>query len=108
MHCCKAELLSTRRLDSALCAQVYPLAFKQGLLLAAKCEGFAHAVAISMSGCNAMQARRPTSSSAMKLRAHALIVICMCACTGAHILPICSAAAPRQEVCARRDCYSLT
>jgi hypothetical protein len=37
---------------------VYPLAFKQGMMLAAKCEGFAHAVAISMPGCNTTQARR--------------------------------------------------
>jgi len=36
---------------------VYPLAFKQGMMLAAKCEGFAHAVAISMPGCNTTQAR---------------------------------------------------
>lgn len=40
-------------------AQVYPLAFKQGMMLAGKCEGFAHAVAISMPGCNTTQVQRP-------------------------------------------------
>lgn len=39
-------------------AQVYPLAFKQGMVLAAKCEGFAHGIAVSMPGCNTTQARR--------------------------------------------------
>ena len=39
-------------------AQVYPLAFKQGMMLAAKCEGFAHGIAVSMPGCNTTQARR--------------------------------------------------
>lgn len=38
-------------------AQVYPLAFKQGMMLAAKCEGFAHGIAVSMPGCNTTQAR---------------------------------------------------
>lgn len=66
-HTCLAEsaLCPSKTMQRFNCShlvarvQVYPLAFKQGMMLAGKCEGFAHAVAISMPGCNTTQVQRP-------------------------------------------------